>query len=87
VNDRRINPEHPVSEWAEDNWQSVMAMLMWKAGVDEVRLTMEDIERYQETHPEPMAVVIDSRVEENVMVVQLTTRAEGERRARAEAGR
>lgn len=77
MSDASLNPDHEVSKWAEDNWQKLIAMIMFKAGVTEVHITPEDVHAYHLAHP-GSAVVVDALTTE--IVIELVTMAEAQAR-------
>lgn len=40
-----INPEHPVTKEMREQWQKIVALIMHKLQIKEIRITSEDIKR------------------------------------------
>lgn len=46
---KELNPNHPVVREMDDQWHKLCAILMFKEGVTEIRITKEDIEEFSQS--------------------------------------
>jgi len=76
-----LNPNHPVTQQARDQWHKFAAILMHKFGKTAVEITIEDIENLSDGES---CIVVDERG--GKCVLRLMTMAEGEKLAREEGG-
>ena len=76
-----VNPNHPVTQFARENWHKIAALLMQRLGADEVEITIEDVERLS---ARGVSIVIQDKNER--LFVRLIGNAEAERLAREEGG-
>lgn len=76
-----LNPNHPVTQMAHDNWHKLCAALMVKFGLTAVEITMADME---ELGHNEKGIALDLRG--GKCVLRLLTMEEGERLARGEGG-
>lgn len=79
-----LNPNHPVTQHAGDNWQSLMAALLLSIG-ESAKLTIEDIQRLQRRFPGDQPVVLVHYHADSIEL-RLVSRTEGERLAREHGG-
>lgn len=78
-----LNPNHPVTRKAHDNWHKVAALIMMKLGINEVVLTLEDI---NSLGTRPGGTNIAMKDADGVLRIFLCTDEEGQRLARQEGG-
>lgn len=76
-----INPNHPVTQMAHDNWHKLCAALMVKLGLTSVEIVKADLDALG--HMEK-GIVLDMRG--GRCILRLVTMEEGERLARGEGG-
>ncbi|PRZ51201.1 hypothetical protein BX589_12042 [Paraburkholderia fungorum] len=79
-----LNPNHPVTQHAGENWQSLMAALLCQLGETAV-LTIADVERLNMRFPGDQPVVLVHYHAESIEL-RLVSRTEGERLAREHGG-
>lgn len=76
-----INPNHPVTQMAHDNWHKLCAILMQKFGKTEIEITKADADALGDMEK---GIVLDLRG--GRCILRLVTMEEGERMARGEGG-
>lgn len=79
--DGEVNPNHPVTQFARDQWHKIVALLMQETGKEEFEITPAILEKM---FKEPKVVVMDAR--NNRLIVRMVSQAEGERLAQQEGG-
>lgn len=79
--DGEINPNHPVTHFAREQWPKICALLMDKMGKEAVEITVEDVDRLSQRD---MSVVMDTRG--GKLFIRFMPRLEGEKLARNEGG-
>jgi hypothetical protein len=79
-----LNPNHPVTQSAQSNWQALMAALLMQNG-GEATLTLADIERLNIRFPGDTPVVMVHYHADSVEL-RVVSRTEGERLAREHGG-
>jgi len=77
-----LNPNHPVTQELREQWYKLCAMLMFKMGVTEVKITAVDIERFMASR----RCNIMAHPKGEVITLALVTDAEAKRLARREGG-
>lgn len=78
-----LNPNHPVTQEMHQLWHKIVALLMARAGTDEITITVEEIE--QSLGKLNNRVVV-AHPDGDVLKVSIVTWEEGERLARKEGG-
>ena len=79
-----LNPNHPVTRFAHDQWHKIALILMCKWGKDEVVITSEDLEAIA-SRPNGCNIAFISR--NNVITLRLVDNDEAKRLAREELER
>ena len=77
-----LNPDHPVTRAAHDNWHKILAVLMHKLALTQTEISIDDIQRFAGS--EYAAVVL--REKNGVMYLSLVNARDAERLAREEGG-
>lgn len=72
-----LNPEHPVTSAMHDHWHKIVALIMYKQGLKEVKITMDDMHELQKQYANTMPVVIVEEIGE-VLSVRIITEQEGQ---------
>ena len=80
---RELNPNHPVTQKIHGQWHKFCALLMLKMGVEEVEITVSDLENLASRKG---GTNIKAHVHENTITLQLVTDQEAERLAREVGG-
>jgi hypothetical protein len=76
-----LNPNHPVTKGAHDNWHKIVALLMLHFEVSEVEISLQEIEMLASDDPtKQLAVVLHDTGKS--LVLRLTSMADAERLAR-----
>jgi hypothetical protein len=76
-----LNPNHPVTKSAHDQWHKILAVVMLKLNVTHVEITVEDVACLGDG---TSAVVVQEI--NDVMHVRVVTMEEGRKLAKAEGG-
>lgn len=76
-----LNPNHRVVSTMRDEWHKVAALLLHKAGLSAVEITVDDIDGFSQSN---LAIVADSRG--GRFVIRLVSMAEAQRLAKQEGG-
>ena len=79
---RERNPNHPVTRAIHDEWYKLCALALFKSGLTECEITVEDIEDFNASGLGN--IVVDSR--ENRLILRLVGDREAERLAQEEGG-
>lgn len=77
-----LNPNHPVTNEIREQWHKLCAIVMFKLGTDEVKVTSDDIQRFVDSGKANITV----RPKGDVMTLSLVSDAEAARLAREEGG-
>lgn len=75
-----VNPNHPVTQFARDQWHKIACLIMLKCGLDEMEITPELIAKLGQDR----SIVLDCRG--GHMVVRLVGPEEARRLAAEEGG-
>lgn len=77
-----LNPDHPVTKEVREQWHKFCALVMFKAGLSKVSITVKDIEEFARSK----RTNIVSHVKNEVIELSLVDDKEAERLARKEGG-
>lgn len=77
-----LNPNHPVTRELREQWHKLCALVMFKFGATEVRITTADMERFLNSG----RANITMHPKGEVLTLALVTDAEAARLARKEGG-
>jgi hypothetical protein len=76
-----LNPNHPSTVAARDNWHKICALVLLKLGLQRVRITLADMQVLDDGEAN---IVVDFKYD--YLDVYLVGRKEGEQLARKEGG-
>jgi hypothetical protein len=79
---RELNPNHPVTAEMREQWYKLCAIAMHKLGKTELRITVEDIQRFTDSGLANITV----RPKGDVIILSLVSDAEAARLAKQEGG-
>ena len=77
-----LNPNHGVTQELREQWHKLCALVLFKSGAKEIRITAEDIERFTKSG----LGAITARPKGDVITLTLVSEAEGARLARKDGG-
>lgn len=81
-----LNPNHKVVRQARDEWHKIAALIMVKLGLNELQLTMDDVNKLAAGN---VNIVLDARGEREtgIMTVRIVDDKTAAEMARKEGGR
>jgi len=79
-----FNPNHPTTRAVDGQWHKLLAMAMNKLGIDEVALSMDDLDALISRNVH--VVVIDGVAGDGLLHIRLVDQAKAEAMARREGG-
>ena len=77
-----LNPNHPVTKEFREQWYKLCALMLFKSGATEARITADDIDRFANSGN----ANITMRAKGDVITLSLVSDAEAARLARQEGG-
>lgn len=77
-----LNPNHPVTQQVREQWHKLCALVLFKTGATEIKITSSDIERLRESGMANITV----RPEGDVITLSFVSDSEAARLARHEGG-
>lgn len=79
-----LNPDHPATKAAHDNWHKIVALIMFKQGLNKMVISTKKVSEFAETM-QGHAVVIEFKDEIGI-ILQLVTKEQAEAIAKREGG-
>lgn len=79
-----LNPNHPSTRGAHDNWHKIVAMIMHQRGLKRIQITVKDVERFSKDYS-GSAVTIRFDDTDGITLT-LISMEEAEKLARKEGG-
>lgn len=81
---KELNPNHPVTNEMRQQWHKLLAITMWKYGVDRLVITSDEIDRFIADHPDGVNVTVEPTGK--ILTVWIVNDEEGRRLAKREGG-
>lgn len=79
-----LNPNHPVTNELREQYHKLLAIVMWRFGMDRLVVTSEEIERFVTDHPGGINVAFEPKGHN--LTIRIVDDEEGARLARREGG-
>lgn len=79
-----LNPNHPVTTELREQYHKLLAIVMWRFGMDALTVTSEEIERFVADHPGGINVAFEPKG--HTLRIRIVDDREGARLARKEGG-
>ena len=77
-----LNPNHPVTKAAHEEWHKIVAILLHKLGIQEITITANDIDKLMRAFPDMPTVILKGEGE--TLRLSLVSLEEGKKAAEKE---